>query len=119
MSETAYELGSVLGAALLGTVLTAVFRAQIVVPPGVSGEDANVAGETLGGALDVASRYSGGTATALVNSAQQAFSSGVGFSSAVRNGCDHCRDIAAESTESVLALPLTVNLPVRAREGSH
>ncbi|MEV7800951.1 MFS transporter [Microbacterium foliorum] len=83
VSETAYELGSVLGAALLGTVLTAVFRAQIVVPPGVSGEDANVAGETLGGALDVASRYSGDTATALVNSAQQAFSSGVGFSSAV------------------------------------
>src|SRR5699024_9540328 len=51
LSETAYELGSVLGVATLGTVLTASYGSHISIPEGVSGVDAVAASETIGGAM--------------------------------------------------------------------
>lgn len=76
VSETAYELGTGLGVAVLGSVLGAVYTARLVLPAGVDGADATAAG-TLGGAVDVADRLPGDTAAALTASAQDAFSAGM------------------------------------------
>ncbi|MGD9985850.1 MFS transporter [Pseudonocardia sp.] len=63
MSETAYELGAVLGTAALGGVLTAVYRGAVDAPAGP-------ARETLGGAVDSAD-------PAVIESARAAFALGV------------------------------------------
>ncbi|MFC4553961.1 MFS transporter [Georgenia faecalis] len=83
ISETAYEVGSVLGTAVLGSILTAVYRGNVVVPDGVPGADADAARETLGGATDAATRLPGETAEALLDSARHAFDSGVTLTSAI------------------------------------
>ncbi|MEI4600290.1 MFS transporter, partial [Klebsiella pneumoniae] len=53
VSETAYELGAVLGTAVLGGILTALYRTQLIVPAGVPAEAADAARETLAGAVAV------------------------------------------------------------------
>lgn len=77
ISETAYESGSVLGTAVLGSVLTAAYRSRVEVPDTVKGADATIAGETLGGAAEVAAGLPDPVAEALLTSAQHAFDSGV------------------------------------------
>src|SRR5699024_11080289 len=83
ISETAYESGAVLGTAVLGSILTAAYRSRVDVPRGLDAADEATAGETLGGAVDVAERLSGPAAEALLTSAQQAFDSGVVITSAI------------------------------------
>lgn len=77
ISETAYETGAVLGTAVLGSILTAVYRGGVQVPAGVTGEQASAAGETLGGAVGVAEALPDSLAEALLASARDAFDSGV------------------------------------------
>lgn len=76
VSETAYELGAVLGTAVLGGIVSAVYRASLVVPAGLSPSEADAARETLAGALDVAERTGGGTGDALAAAARAAFETG-------------------------------------------
>ncbi|TDQ51637.1 MFS transporter [Actinorugispora endophytica] len=77
VSETAYELGGALGIAVLGSVLTAVYRLELAVVPDVDPAAAAAARETLGGAATV-SRELGGTAgEALMAAARTAFTDGV------------------------------------------
>ncbi|MCK0117733.1 MFS transporter [Isoptericola sp. S6320L] len=83
ISETAYELGAVLGTAVLGSILTASYAASVVVPADVPPSDAAAAAETLGGAAEVASGLPAATAQALTESAQQAFAGGVGLTAAI------------------------------------
>ncbi len=83
ISETAYELGAVLGTAVLGSILTAAYRASIVVPTGVAPEAAAVASETLGGAHEVAATLSLSKSQALLESAHTAFDSGVVVTSSI------------------------------------
>ncbi len=83
VSETAYELGSVLGTAVLGSILTAVYRTNVAVPDGLPAGDARAAGETLGGATEVAGGLPDGLARTLLDSAQHAFDSGVVITSAI------------------------------------
>lgn len=83
ISETAYELGAVLGTAVLGSILTAAYRASVVVPGGIGGPAAAVASETLGGAHEVAATLSAERAQALLASAHTAFDSGVVVTSAI------------------------------------
>jgi DHA2 family multidrug resistance protein-like MFS transporter len=78
VSETAYELGAVLGTATLGTVLTASYRSSVVLPDGLTAVQQQAAGETLGGAATVAEQLPGDLAGALMESARHAFDSGVG-----------------------------------------
>nr|WP_228498141.1 MFS transporter [Plantibacter sp. VKM Ac-2876] len=78
VSETAYELGAVLGTATLGTVLTASYRSSVVLPDGLTAAQQQAAGETLGGAATVAEQLPGDLAGALMDSARHAFDSGVG-----------------------------------------
>lgn len=83
VSETAYELGAVLGTAVLGSILTAVYRSNVVVPADLPADDARAAGETLGGATEVARDLPGDVAQRLLESAQQAFDSGVIITSGI------------------------------------
>jgi len=77
VSETAYEIGAVLGTAVLGSILAASYRTSIVIPESVGAEGANAARETLGGAVEVASRLPGDVGRELLVSARHAFDSGV------------------------------------------
>ncbi len=83
VSETAYELGAVLGTSVLGGVLAAGYAANLVVPAGVPAAEAARAGETLAGALTVAERLPAELGTALADSARAAFDSGVVATSVV------------------------------------
>jgi DHA2 family multidrug resistance protein-like MFS transporter len=79
VSETAYELGAVLGTATLGTILTASYRNAIVLPEALTAEQHRAAAETLGGAVHVAGQLPADAAGALLASARHAFDSGVGL----------------------------------------
>jgi len=83
VSETAYELGAVLGTAVLGGILTAAYRSGIVLPAGVTGGDADAARETLAGAMTVADRLDPATAEALRTAAAHAFDAGVGITAVI------------------------------------
>ena len=80
ISETAYEVGAVLGTAVLGSVLTATYRSHLVVPAdAVSG----ASHETLGATLEHAATLPDGIGTALADSAVAAFDLGVQYASGV------------------------------------
>ncbi len=83
VSETAYELGAVLGTAVLGGILTAAYRTGIVLPAGVTGDAADAARETLAGAVTVADRLDPATAEALRTAAAHAFDAGVGITAVI------------------------------------
>lgn len=83
ISETAYEVGSVLGTAVLGGLLTSIYRSGVELPSGLTPEQAASAGETLGGATDVASQLPASLAEQLLASARAAFDSGVIVTSAI------------------------------------
>ncbi|WP_427015351.1 MFS transporter [Pseudarthrobacter sp. P1] len=83
ISETAYEVGVVLGTAVLGSLLAAAYRANVVLPDALTGADRESAGQTLGGAIDAASTLPAGPAEALIASAKHAFDSGSGVVAAV------------------------------------
>ena len=82
ISETSYETGAVLGTVIIGGMLTAVYRANVVIPAGLDESLADHAHETLGGAVAVASHVGGEQANQLLSSAFAAFDSGVVVSSA-------------------------------------
>jgi MFS transporter, DHA2 family, multidrug resistance protein len=83
ISETAYELGAVLGTAVLGGILSAVYAARVVVPAGLDDAAATSASETLGGATTVAAGLPEPAASQLLDSARHAFDSGVVITSAI------------------------------------
>lgn len=76
VSETAYEIGAVLGTAVLGSVLSAVYTAGVTAPAGP-------ARETLGGAVAAAGQLPVDTAAALLDSARTAFLAGITAASAL------------------------------------
>lgn len=77
VSETAYELGAVLGTATLGGLITALYRNALVLPEGIDGNMAATARETLAGAYTAAQSLAEPLATALWNAATTAFESGI------------------------------------------
>src|SRR5690606_15035442 len=77
ISETAYEFGAVLGTSILGGILTAWYRATLVVPDGVPASLASHAEETLAGAVNAASEIGGSVGEALREAATVAFDGGV------------------------------------------
>lgn len=79
VSETAYEVGAVLGTAILGTILTASYRASVELPAVLDAAQRHAAGETLGGAVSVAGELPSTDAATLLASATEAFGSGVGL----------------------------------------
>jgi MFS transporter, DHA2 family, multidrug resistance protein len=77
VSETAYELGTTLGVAVLGSVLNATYRAQVVVPSSVTADQGHAAAETLAGAVRVAGSLDPAAASQLLDSARSAFDLGM------------------------------------------
>ncbi|MGK5729951.1 MFS transporter [Streptomyces sp. URMC 124] len=82
VSETAYELGAALGIALLGSIVTGVYR-DFAVPAGVPEATAAQAQESLGGAVEASSALPSGQATSLLASAQDSFVEGLRIASGV------------------------------------
>ncbi|MFG2225671.1 MFS transporter [Streptomyces sp. NPDC048644] len=82
VSETAYELGAALGIALLGSIVTGIYRG-FATPSGVPAAPADAARESLGGAVDAASSLPQDQAAALLKTAQDAFVDGLDVAAGV------------------------------------
>jgi DHA2 family multidrug resistance protein-like MFS transporter len=78
VSETAYELGTALGIALLGSIVTGIYQGFT----GPAGTPA-AAHESLGGAVEAASRLPADTAAALLEAARASFVDGIVLASSV------------------------------------
>lgn len=86
VSETAYELGAVLGTAVLGGIITAFYRGALVLPEGLPAEVAHAARETLAGAFTAAEGLPAAVGDALWDAASAAFGSGVTVTSLIGAG---------------------------------
>ncbi|KQQ69035.1 MFS transporter [Microbacterium sp. Leaf320] len=86
VSETAYELGAVLGTAVLGGLITAFYRGALVIPPGIPADAAHAAEETLAGAYTAAQELPAQLGDALWDAASAAFGSGVLVTSLIGAG---------------------------------
>jgi DHA2 family multidrug resistance protein-like MFS transporter len=75
IAETSSELGGALGIAILGSIVTAIYRSAMVstIPAGVPHQAANAARDTLGGALAVTEQLPDETGAALLGTAREAF----------------------------------------------
>lgn len=87
ISETGYEIGSLLGTAILGSILTASYQGNLRLPAGVAeavpAEASAQAGETLAGAVELAQALPGPLAEAVMTAARAAFDSGVHITAAI------------------------------------
>ena len=83
VSETAYELGAVLGTAVLGSVLGAAYARALDVPSSIGPVFAHDARETLGGAVALAGRIGGVEGQRLLDAATTAFVHGSAVASVV------------------------------------
>ncbi|WP_028925268.1 MFS transporter [Pseudonocardia acaciae] len=81
VAETAYELGTALGIALLGSVITAWYRAGIGLPAGVPEPALASARDSLGGAHAVAGTLPPEVGGPLLRAAREAFVDGLGAAS--------------------------------------
>ncbi|PMC01869.1 MFS transporter [Microbacterium sp. UMB0228] len=86
VSETAYELGAVLGTAILGGIITAFYRGALVLPEGLPADVARAAQETLAGAYTAAHELPAALGDALWQAAADAFGSGVTVTSLIGAG---------------------------------
>lgn len=77
ISETATELGGALGIAILGSVLTGVYRSDLRLPAGLPAEAVHGIRQSLGGALQTGSALPPGTASVVVHASRQAFVDGL------------------------------------------
>ncbi|MET4157777.1 MFS transporter [Agromyces sp. PvR057] len=86
VSETAYELGAVLGTAVLGSILAAHYRSALALPASLTDAQADAARETLAGTTAVAGQLPTGVAEDLLASAAAAFDGGVVLTSLIGVG---------------------------------
>ncbi|CAI8897987.1 MFS transporter [Pseudomonas sp. IT-P218] len=86
ISETAYEVGVVLGTTVLGGVVTAYYRGALQLPDFLTEVQMMLARETLSGAYHVAADLSGDQAGELMAQAGRAFEGGIGLVSWVTSG---------------------------------
>ncbi|MFH8256705.1 MFS transporter [Streptomyces roseolus] len=82
VSETAYELGAALGIAVLGSIVTGVYR-DFTTPAGIPSDVAAAAHDSLGGAVEASSALAPDRAGALVSVAQEAFVDGLRIAAGV------------------------------------
>ncbi|MDQ0770537.1 DHA2 family multidrug resistance protein-like MFS transporter [Pseudarthrobacter defluvii] len=87
ISETGYEVGSLLGTAVLGSILTASYQQNLRLPAGLDGmlpgPVLHNAGETLAGAVEAANLLPAPLAAASHGAAAAAFDSGVHITAAI------------------------------------
>lgn len=82
VSETAYELGMALGIAVLGSILTAVYR-TVVIAPDVPAEVAAQARDSLPKAIEAAGSLPPAQQSALLDAARESFTLGLSVSAGV------------------------------------
>ncbi len=82
VSETGYELGTALGIATLGSIVTGVYQA-LAIPAGASDEVASRAQDSLSSAIEAAKQLPAEQALAVVTAAKNAFSSGLATAAGV------------------------------------
>jgi DHA2 family multidrug resistance protein-like MFS transporter len=75
ISETSFEFGAALGVAVLGSIVSAVYRTHMTATefPGVSSDVITTARETLGAAVEAAGTLQGETRDTLLATAREAF----------------------------------------------
>lgn len=85
ISETSLEFGGAVGIAILGSIVTAVYRSQMALtqPAGLAPEAARSAAATLGGAAAEAARLPADLAAGLLAAARSAFVAGMQLSALV------------------------------------
>ena len=87
ISETGYEVGSLLGTAILGSILTASYQQHLSLPAPVAetipAASADRARETLAGAMELAGSLPAPVAEGLTAAARAAFDSGVHITAAI------------------------------------
>lgn len=83
LSETAYEIGAVMGVAFLGSILTVSFQRGLDIPETAQAAGTGSAFETLGGTLSVAEQLGDATREALTSSAIAAYDLGVQLTAGV------------------------------------
>lgn len=83
VSETAYELGAVLGTTIVGGALAALYRANLIIPEGMPAAAAEAARETLAGAVALSHTLGEPLGEALRTAAAQAFDAGVAAASVI------------------------------------
>ena len=86
VSETAYELGAVLGTTIIGGLLAAFYRTSLVLPPALPDAAAAAARETLAGAVAASQTLDASLGQALRDAAASAFDSGVGVTALIGAG---------------------------------
>jgi MFS transporter, DHA2 family, multidrug resistance protein len=112
ISETAYELGTALGIAVLGSIVAATYR-ELTIPPGVHDDVASYARETLGAAHEAAGALPAENGHALLTSAQSAFTDGL----AVAAGAGSILLLASSAAVWLILKPRpTREIPVRGRK---
>ncbi len=84
LSETSSEFGGALGIAVMGSIVTAIYRGEIAstLPPGVPPEAAEIARRTIGGAVSVAGELPDALGAELLGSAREAFAQAFGTTAA-------------------------------------
>lgn len=98
VSETAYELGAVLGTAVLGGLLTSLYRAGLVLPAGLPGGAADAARETLAGAIALAGDLDPALGDQVRDAATHAFDAGVGVTACIGAGLVVLAAVVAATT---------------------
>ncbi len=85
ISETSAELGGALGIAVLGSIGAAIYRSDMAaaLPPAIPDRTAEIARETLGGAVSVLDRLPDELGETLLDAAHQAFTHGLRVTTAI------------------------------------
>lgn len=86
VSETAYELGAVLGTTIIGGLLAAFYRTNLVLPEGLPADAEAAARETLAGAVAASDGIEETLGQALRDAAAHAFDAGVTVTAIVGAG---------------------------------
>ncbi|MGF3055567.1 MFS transporter [Microbacterium sp. YY-01] len=98
VSETAYEVGAVLGTTVLGGIITAFYRSALVLPTELSPDAAAAARETLAGAYTVVHGLPQPLADQVWAAATGAFESGVMVTSFIGAGLVVLAGVVAAAT---------------------
>jgi MFS transporter, DHA2 family, multidrug resistance protein len=85
LSETSSELGGALGIAVMGSIVTAIYRGEVAstLPTAVPLEAAAIARRTIGGAVSVAGELPGALGAELLGSARGAYAQAFGTTAAI------------------------------------
>jgi len=119
VSETAYEVGAVLGTAVLGGILTALYRTGIRLPAELPDAAADAARETLAGAVTVAESLPAGLGARVAEAAAHAFDSGVVYTSLIGAALVVCAAVVAATTLGTTPTPREESNVARRQTGRH